>query len=297
MLNSGRSLGILLVGHGTRDEVGTQQFLELAEGLKEAFAPLAVEAAFLELAQPGISVAVDRLLDRGVDEIVTAPVILFAAGHVKRDIPLQVASAITVRGRSDIRQVQVGHLGCHEALVELSRVRMEEAVRERSDMETRGQGDNGTECLLLVARGSTDEAAAEEMRQFAALRQAGLSGVQVEVAFLAKARPSFEDKLAEIKALLDKPEVATEGTESRIATGCQTVIVQPHLLFEGELVDRIRSQIAEIAAEQPQTEWIVTQPLADSPGKTGLARQLLRKVILDRCNKADIHVVASAGDD
>jgi sirohydrochlorin ferrochelatase len=75
------------------------------------------------------------------------------------------------------------------------------------------------------------------------------------------------------------------------------VIVQPHFLFEGELVDRIRGQITEITARQPQKEWIVTQPLADAPGKPGLASELLAKVILDRCREAGIRVVASAGDD
>src|SRR6185369_6737473 len=146
-----KSVGLLLVGHGTRDEVGLRQFLELAEGLKETLAPQPVESAFLELAQPGIQLGVERLLDRGVNEIVTVPVILFAAGHVKRDIPLQVAAALAARGQADVRQVQVGHLGCHGAIVELSRLRREEA-----DKEIRRQGDKERELLLLVARGSSD---------------------------------------------------------------------------------------------------------------------------------------------
>jgi sirohydrochlorin cobaltochelatase len=268
------AIGLLLVGHGTRDEMGTRQFLELTDGLKEKFKSLAVEAAFLELAQPRIDVAVERLLERGVGQIVTVPVILFAAGHVKRDIPAQVAAALAVRGRSDVRQTQLGHLGCHRAAVELSRVRMEEAEdggRRTEDRES---------CLLLVARGSSDKEAAAEMREFAALRRAERPGMTLEVAFLAKARPSFEEQMVKLAA-----------------ADYERVIVQPHFLFEGELVDRIRGQITGIAARQPQTEWIVTEPLANPCGKPGLASELLAKVILDRCREGGIRVVASPDDD
>jgi sirohydrochlorin cobaltochelatase len=275
MLIDSQNLGLLLVGHGTRDEAGALQFLELAERLKGYFAAVAVEAAFLELAKPGIDAGVERLLGRGAKEIVTAPVILFAAGHVKRDIPGQVAAAVAARGRDGVRQVQVGHLGCHEAVVELSRLRMEEAERGGASGWGVPREDTGNEemagrihltCLLLVARGSKDEEAAAEMHEFARLRQAAEPELKVEVAFLAMAQPSLEQQVAKLAA-----------------SGFRRVVVQPHFLFEGELVERIRGQIAKTAAETPQIEWIVTRPLADPVGKPGLASELLAKVIHDRC--------------
>ena len=134
--------------------------------------------------------------------------------------------------------------------------------------------------MLLVARGSRDGQAKEEMRQFGALREEMSRDSKVEVAFLAMAEPSLEQQLANLAG----------GRFRR-------VIVQPHFLFEGELVDRIRGQIAEIAAAHPETEWIVTHPLADQPGKFGLASELLQKVILDRCQEGGIRVVVSRGDD
>jgi sirohydrochlorin ferrochelatase len=292
MLTEPDAIGLLLVGHGTRDETGTRQFLELAEGLNERFHPLAAEGAFLELAEPGIDIAVERLLVRGFNEIVTVPVILFAAGHVKRDIPAEVAKALAARGRADVKQVQTRHLGCHPAVVELSRVRMEEALRVQAGIPARvpaefrvqaeriGDRGQGIECLLLVARGSSDEEAAAEMREFAALRRAERPGMNVEIAFLAKARPSLSEQLVKLAA-----------------ANYERVIVQPHFLFEGELVDRIRGQITGIAGRQPQTEWIVTEPLADPAGKPGLASKLLAKVTRDRCREARIHVVASPDDD
>src|SRR5438309_12008985 len=112
--------GILLVGHGTRSEVGTAQFLALADDLRASLRPTAVEPAFLELQQPAIDAAVEQLLAGGCQRIVTFPLLLFAAGHAKEDIPAAVASALARRGRNDVVQLQAGHLGCHPALVELS---------------------------------------------------------------------------------------------------------------------------------------------------------------------------------
>ncbi len=122
--------GILLVGHGTRSDVGTAQFLALAERIRGSAGQIVVEPAFLELRQPGIDAAVGRLLEQGIERLVTMPLLLFAAGHAKEDIPRAVAAALEQRGRGDVVQVQAGHLGCHSALVGLSGRRMEKAVSQ-----------------------------------------------------------------------------------------------------------------------------------------------------------------------
>ena len=119
------------------------------------------------------------------------------------------------------------------------------------------------------------------MYEFARVRQAGsLPHGEIEVAFLAMARPLLGERLQEI-------------APRRYGR----VIVQPHLLFHGELVESIGNQVAEAALRWPETEWIVTEPLADRPGKVTRASELLEKVILDRCSEAGIHVVGTDRDD
>jgi sirohydrochlorin cobaltochelatase len=270
--------GLLLVGHGTRSEMGTAQFLALAERLRNRVRELSVEAAFLELQQPDIDSAVGRLVEQGIERLVTMPLLLFAAGHAKEDVPGTVAAALGRRGRSDIGQVQSGHLGCHPAVVELSRMRMEESECRAGDTG-QGTGDRQT-CLLLVGRGSNDESATAEMHDFAGLRQQALQGKNVEVAFLAMAQPLLAEQLA---------VVARQGY--------RRVIVQPHLLFCGELVDSIERQVAEVKGRYPETEWITTRPLADLPGTVSRATDLMEKVIFDRCQQAGIHVVVAGADD
>jgi sirohydrochlorin cobaltochelatase len=281
MSDNDLSTGLLLVGHGTRSAVGTQQYLALARSLAERLAPLAVEPAFLELQQPDIHAAVARLVSRGIHRLVTMPLLLFAAGHAKRDVPRQVTAALTRCGQDQIEQIQAPHLGCHSAIVELSRRRMEESLF--STQAATGSRDAEIQlpsCLLLVARGSQDDSAAAEMHDFARIRQQDMPEVSIDVAFLAMARPLLGEKLTEIAC-----------------RGYERVVVQPHFLFHGELVESIASQVADVAVQHPDQEWIVAPPLADNPDGVTSATEVIQKVILDRCDQAGIRVVATASGD
>src|SRR5262245_36099677 len=119
MMDQSQNVGILLVGHGTRSELGTRQYLSLAASLARVLAPVPLEPAFLELAQPDIDVAVGRLMERGIKRLATVPLLLFAAGHAKRDIPKQVREALDRRSGCEIDFVQTAHIGCHPAIIEL----------------------------------------------------------------------------------------------------------------------------------------------------------------------------------
>jgi sirohydrochlorin cobaltochelatase len=152
--------------------------------------------------------------------------------------------------------------------VELSIRRINEALLGRSPSLAR-------RVCVLVGRGSHDESATAEMYEFARLREQNDDAMKTEVAFLAMARPLLEEQLLKVAG-----------------QGYRHVIVQPHFLFHGELVDSITRQVAHMAAQHPEQEWIMTPPLADKPGVVGAATQLMQKVITDRCREAGIHVVA-----
>ncbi len=131
----------------------------------ERLPEFAVEPCFLELAEPDIPTAVHRLMDRGIRQLTVAPLLLFAAGHAKRDIPMAVAAAIKVRGGpNDLQIVQLPPLECHARIVELSTLRFNEALRNRRLVAC------DDTMLLLVARGSSYPEALAEMQRFARLR-------------------------------------------------------------------------------------------------------------------------------
>jgi len=118
------------------------------------------------------------------------------------------------------------------------------------------------------------------MHEFAGLRQQGLQGHAVKVAFLAMARPLLAEQLTAVAR-----------------HDYRRVIVQPHLLFCGELVDSIEQQVADVQLQFPERKWITTRPLADLPGTVSRATDLMENVILDRCREAGIHVVVAGADD
>ena len=266
--------GVLLIGHGTRNQGGMAQFHNLCRCVASRLHPVPVEQAFLELQQPDIGQAINRLIERGARRLTVMPLLLFAAGHAKRDIPAAIQAAAERSSVPGLRVLQAAHLGLHPALVELSRLRGEQTLEDKPLLPA------DQCCLLLVGRGSGDQSATEEMREFAQLRQIAVGGIQTEVAFVAMAQPLLKETL---------PRLATSE--------CRRIIVQPHLLFQGEIADSIQEEVAKLALEHPKQEWIVTSLLADPPGQSGRGNEALVNVILDRLNVAAIRVVESGRDD
>ncbi len=276
MLDFTDQRGLLLIGHGTRSAVGTRQVLELAAAVQRRLQPVAVQPAFLELAQPTIDEAIQRLAAGGVSQLVAAPLLLFAAGHAKRDIPAAVTSAA---GRHGIAAAITPPFGCEQSLLDLSHRRFQEALAGRPPVPA------AESCLLLVGRGSRDESATAEMQEFARLRQQQEGGIPMEIAFLAMARPLLAEQLPPLAA----------GSFRR-------VIVQPHLLFQGELASSLARHVAAIAAEQPGQEWLLAPLLADAVPERGeeptarVGTEALVNRICQRFREAAIRVVAPAGE-
>lgn len=247
---------MLLVGHGTHQPYGAQQFLALADLVAEKLPALAVEPAFLEIQSPTIAEGVAHLLARGVRRMVVVPALLFAAGHAKEDIPAAVRAA--VEEASGVAVQQASHFGLHRDILELSRRRYEQAVA--------GQGSVAPQrtCLVMVGRGSRDASAAAEMREFARQRgeQAGVA--ETRVGFIAMAQPSLAEVL---------PEIA--------ARGYSRIVVQPHLLFAGDMQLSIARQVALAAEKHPDQQWLLASVLGDDLTSDGDAGELLVAAILD----------------
>ena len=260
---------ILLVGHGTRSERGQSQFLSLAEEVRRRLdQPL--ERAFLELAEPTIEQALARLLARPIDRLIVAPLLLFAAGHAKEDIPTAVAGALRRLGRAEVPLTQTEPFGCEQPIVELAHQRLLEALAGRA------QVPHDQTLLVVVGRGSSDVTATSEMHKFAARLCRRANFENVRVAFLAKAEPTLDQILV------------GDGLPQ-----FQRIIIQPHLLFHGELVERLRRQVGEIAAERPTQEWIVTGVLADAfPGSGGTGDQLAAATVM----RLDQALIETTGD-
>jgi len=270
---SNKPHGLLLVGHGTRDRQGRNEFFRTAELVALRAPDALVEPSFLELASPTITQGVKRLADQGAADLTVVPLLLFSAGHAKQDIPAAVQQAI--KGTAFTEFVCARHLGCHPSVQELSHRRCQQVLSDLDGASLDGTSRDGASLdgasldgarpeeslLLLVGRGSKDKDATAEMVRFAELRSVASVFHQTRVAFLALARPSLDELLEEIPALT-----------------VQRVVVQPHLLFHGELLTVLQQRIEQLAGRLNDQQWVVTPHLGPS--------NLLVEAILDRCLQA-----------
>jgi sirohydrochlorin cobaltochelatase len=174
--------------------------------------------------------------------------LLFSAGHHQRDVPDAVNAALAAY--PGITTAQLPALNDHPRVLALSQRRLNEAqliTRVAGDERSEDPERRGNRLLMVVGRGSSDAAATGRLRDFAAQR-AMTAGVQAVVScFVHGQRP----KLAEGIALAAK-------------SSAQTILVQPHLLFQGLVYQEIAAAV-EQAARDSSKEWRLAAPLGSDP--------------------------------
>jgi sirohydrochlorin ferrochelatase len=83
--------GIVIFAHGSRIEAANEAVRTIAEKFARAGGHSNVQAAFLELGQPDLSGAVDRLAAAGVRKVLIIPYFLTLGIHLERDLPALIA--------------------------------------------------------------------------------------------------------------------------------------------------------------------------------------------------------------
>jgi sirohydrochlorin cobaltochelatase len=228
-----------LVGHGTRDPQGSQEFVELARLVAQLIAPLPVEKALLEFQTPTIEQAWLALVEQGSKRMVISPLLLFAAGHAKDDIPSAVQALH--RPTINVQWKQARPLSRDQNLVDLAVQRICEAIPNEVALQ---------ECTLLcVGRGSRDPCAQADTRVLAEVLGSKLGVRQTHTAFYAMASPC----LVQMLDFVAGPE---QGRH---------VIVYPHLLFAGEIYRSIAKQVQDSANKAPHTRFYLASYLGAQP--------------------------------
>jgi sirohydrochlorin cobaltochelatase len=243
--------GVVVVGHGTADAAGAAETAAVAARVAELLPGVAVELGFLEVIEPSIAAAVERLAARSCREIVAAPLLLFAAGHARRDVPEALAAAVKAAG---ISARQAEPLDLHPAVVALSARRRSEALARLPAVP---EGDT---VLVVLGRGASDPGALCRLRDFAAATLDvgdGWRPGRVEYGFAAAARPNLDEALA--AAAADAP---------------RRVVVQPHLLFHGHVEGQAAAAVARARTAWPAIEWVQVDRLGADP--------LVARALVDR---------------
>lgn len=220
--------GILVVGHGSREQASNLEFEQLVAHLRAHRPEFDVRHAYVELATPSLADGLDAIA-RCNDRVVVIPCFLFTAGHVKNDIPLALATA-----RIRFPEVRFGAgrvLAVHPSMAGLAFQRASEACA--------GEADAKRTAVVVVGRGASDPDANGDFCKLVRLFGEGRGFGWVVPSFIGITRPLFEETI----------ELISRARPERI-------LVVPYLLFGGRLVARLEEQIREFGNRYP---WIKTR--------------------------------------
>lgn len=261
--------GLVVVGHGTADPVGAAETARVAAEVAALLPDVPVELGYLEVIEPSIAVAVGRLADRGCRDVVAAPLLLFAAGHARRDVPEALVAAAFAAGMT-ARQSEP--LGLHAALVELSSRRRREAVATRPDVAA------AETVLVMLGRGASDPGALDRLQEFteASLAAGAWRPARIEYGFAAAARPTLDEALA-----------------AAAATRPRRVVVQPHLLFHGHVESQVSAALGRARAAWPEIDWVGVERLGPDPAVAHAVVDRVREIAVPDGRGRDAGPVSS----
>ena len=89
---------IVLFAHGARDPEWAQPFRKIKRALEAKRPGVTVELAFLEIMEPALADAVEKLALAGHTSITIAPLFMAQGGHLKNDLP-KILDAIRAEHR------------------------------------------------------------------------------------------------------------------------------------------------------------------------------------------------------
>jgi len=248
------SLGVVVLGHGSREPAANAELEALVAAWAASRPSHDVTIGYVELAQPPLATALAAAGARH-ERVVALPLFLFAAGHVKNDLPLALDSARLQQPRTTFTAARA--LGVHPLLAELVWERALAVAPELADARVAAKS-----ALVVVGSGASDPDANGDFAKLVRLAGEGRGLFACEPTFIGITRPLVDDTLERVaRARPDR------------------VIVVPYFLAAGRLLDKLRAQVDVFAARAP---WIVTR-LAAHLG----ADERLFRLMDERVGEAD----------
>ena len=235
---------LILAAHGSADPRSPEVALALAGRIRRLRPGLEVRAAFLEKSAPFVGDVLADLAKRG-DPAVVVPMLLASAHHARVDLPEVIEESGAV-----VRVAEA--LGEDPALVTLlgQRIAAAGAPADRRDVG-----------VIVVAVGSSSEAANARTTTVAAALCARTRWAGVEVAFATRPHPT----------------VAEAATRLR-SRGARHLVVAPWFLAHGRITDRVAAVAAELGV-----------PMADPLG----SHNLVAATLLDRYDEVRFARIAA----
>ena len=233
--------GIMICGHGSRDEGAVAEFEKLALGIRRRSNGIPVEYGFLEFATPVIKDGLAALVNQGVTDVLAVPGMLFAAGHAKNDIPSVLNTWSAENDAIDIRYGR--ELAIDPKMLKAAADRIQEALDSAVDDVPLEET-----MLVVIGRGASDPDANSNVAKVMRMLWEGFGFGWGETAYSGVTFPLIEP-----------------GLEHAVKLGYRRIVVFPYFLFTGVLMRRIYDYTDVVAERHPDIEFIKAPYLNDHP--------------------------------
>ena len=231
-----KDTGILICGHGSRNKLAIKEFEELTSLIQEKFPDIMVVYGFLEFAKPSLIDGLERLRTKSIKKVIAVPAMLFAAGHVKNDIPSVLMSYSKKTGL----EITYGReLGINNMMISAACERVKEVFKKNHHLVP------SESLLVVVGRGSSDPDANSNVAKITRMVVEGLGLGWGETVFSGVTFPLVEPGLNHIVRL-----------------GYKNIIIFPYFLFTGVLVKRIKRQKDQVAFKNPDSKFFEAKYLS-----------------------------------
>lgn len=244
---------IVFAGHGSRVGGANIEFETLVDSYQKSHPEEDISFGYIEFAEPLLLDAV-RDAAKKSKEVVVVPIILFAAGHMKRDLPNTVE---TVKSEFPECSIKIAReLGVHPDMAGLVYERTKNFISddEKTKKETIG---------IMVGRGSSDPDARADFLKMTKLLSLKSGIDRVLPCFVGIAFPRLNETL----------EVAANMRP-------HAIVVVPYFLFDGVLLNKIREQVEDFSARHFEIDVKVASHL-------GVHEKLL-SVMRERIEEVDV---------
>lgn len=118
---------VVLVDHGSRREESNQLLLQVAEAYRAQSDWTIVEPAHMELAEPSITAAFQKCVERGAELVIVFPYFLSPGRHWNSDIPALSSAASQACG--GVRYLVTAPLGLHELMLQVIDQRIDHCLQ------------------------------------------------------------------------------------------------------------------------------------------------------------------------
>ena len=230
---------VLICGHGSRDPEAIAEFELVAAAMRPRLPDFDFATGYLEFARPTIRDGLAALMARGARQILAIPGMLFAASHVKNDLPWEMNSFMADNPGIEVRlgrDLAIDPKLLHAAADRVAGANEDPAIARDETL------------LVVVGRGTNDPDANSNIAKLARMLWEGTGLGWAEIAFSGVAHPRVDAALTRAARL-----------------GFRRIIVLPYFLFTGVLVKRIYAQTDEAARLFPRIEFVKALYLRDHP--------------------------------